>query len=56
MLALPVPVNAAEFARSTENKAFDIGPLRTRLGIVPRPFVEGLRLKLERGWGPPGVR
>ena len=44
------PFDAAEIRRATEDKAFDIGPMRNRLGVSPRPFEEGLRLKLERGW------
>lgn len=45
-----VPFDAAEIRRATENKRFDVEPLKHRLGITPRPFVEGIRLKLERGW------
>lgn len=44
------PVDAAEIERATEDKAFDIGAMLNRLGVAPRPFEEGLRLKLERGW------
>jgi len=40
----------AELLRMTEDKAFDVTPMRTRLGVVPRSFEEGLRLKIERGW------
>lgn len=45
-----IPFDAAEIRRATEDKRFDVGPLENRLGITPRPFDEGLRLKLERGW------
>ena len=34
----------------TEDKAFDVTPMRERLGVVPRSFEAGLALKLERGW------
>jgi nucleoside-diphosphate-sugar epimerase len=40
----------AELRRTGEDKAFDIAPLEKRLGVRPRPFAEGLRLKIERGW------
>jgi nucleoside-diphosphate-sugar epimerase len=40
----------AELRRMTEDKAFDVTPLRERLGVTPRPFEAGLALKLERGW------
>lgn len=49
-LGLALPFDAAEIRRATEDKAFDIGPLRARLGVTPRPFAEGLRLKCARGW------
>jgi len=41
----------AELLRMTEDKAFDMAPLRERLGVIPRSFEEGLALKIERGWG-----
>lgn len=41
----------AELRRAGEDKAFDVGPLEQRLGVTPRAFTEGLRLKIERGWG-----
>lgn len=44
------PFNAAELARAAEDKAFDVTPLRDRLSVTPRPFAEGLRLKLARRW------
>ncbi|HVO15416.1 MAG TPA: NAD(P)H-binding protein [Alphaproteobacteria bacterium] len=49
-LGLRPPFNAAELRRAAETKRFDVAALRDRLGVVPRPFAEGLRLKLERGW------
>ncbi len=47
---LKLPFETAEFTRAAEDKAFDISDLREKLGIDPRPFAEGLRLKLARGW------
>jgi uncharacterized protein YbjT (DUF2867 family) len=47
---LRVPFNAAELTRAGEDKAFAIDDLKTRLGVSPREFAEGVRLKLERGW------
>ncbi len=47
---LGAPFNAEELRRAAEDKVFDITPMVERLGIVPRPFEEGLRLKIERGW------
>ncbi len=55
-LGVSVPVNAQEFARTAENKAFDILPLQERLGVTPRSFAEGLRLKVDRGWVPEVLR
>lgn len=49
-LGLRLPFDAAEIRRATENKSFDVSDLRIRLGVTPRSFEEGLRLKLERGW------
>ena len=43
---------AAAWRRLTEDKAFDIGPLASILGVEPISFEEGLRLKLARGWVP----
>jgi nucleoside-diphosphate-sugar epimerase len=51
-LGLQRLAGADELARAAESKAFDIGPLRQRLGVDPRPFEEGLRLKIARGWYP----
>ena len=44
------PFDVAEIRRAGEDKTFDIGDMRTRLGVEPRSFAEGLRLKIERGW------
>ena len=49
-LGMKTPFDAAEIHRATEDKSFDIGALKSRLGVTPRPFEEGLRLKIERGW------
>lgn len=49
-LGLSPPFDAAELRRAAETKRFDIAALRDRLGVAPRPFADGLRLKLERGW------
>ncbi len=49
-LGAALPFDAAEIRRATEDKVFDVGPLRVRLGIAPRSFAEGLRLKCARGW------
>jgi uncharacterized protein YbjT (DUF2867 family) len=45
-----VPFNAAELTRAGEDKAFAIDDMKTRLGVTPREFADGVRLKLERGW------
>lgn len=36
-------IGAEEIRRLTEDKAFDVGPMRDILGIHPRPLAEGLR-------------
>ena len=36
-------IGAEEVRRLTEDKAFDVGPMRDRLGVVGRPLAEGLR-------------
>lgn len=35
-------IGADEIRRLTEDKAFDIGPMRARLGVQPMPLAEGL--------------
>ena len=50
LLGLRPPFDAAEIRRAAEDKSFDIDAMRKRLGISPRAFEEGLRLKIERGW------
>lgn len=45
-----LPFDATEFARAGEDKRFDISDMQARLGVHPRPFADGLRLKVERGW------
>ena len=37
-------IAADEIRRLTEDKAFDIGPMRATLGVTPIPLAEGLRL------------
>ena len=49
-MGIGTPFSAAEIRRSTEDKSFDISALESRLGVTPRSFEEGLRLKIERGW------
>ncbi len=49
-IGLRVPFNAAELTRASEDKAFAIDDMVTRLGVTPRDFAAGVRLKLERGW------
>jgi len=49
-LGLALPFDADEIRRATEDKVFDPGEMRERLGVSPRPFAEGLRLKCARGW------
>jgi nucleoside-diphosphate-sugar epimerase len=44
------PFDAAELRRATESKRFDVTDLRTRLGVTPRSFNEGIKLKIERAW------
>ncbi|HEX7005616.1 MAG TPA: hypothetical protein VF274_00625, partial [Alphaproteobacteria bacterium] len=44
------PFDAAELRRAAESKRNDISDLRQKLGVSPRPFAEGVRLKIERGW------
>jgi len=55
MIGVRLPIGTEEFARAGESKAFDVGPMRRRLGVDPRPFAEGLRLKIARGWYPGGA-
>ena len=50
VLGIKTPFDAAEIRRSTEDKSFDISALKSRLGVTPRSFEEGLSLKIERGW------
>lgn len=48
-LGFEPPFDAAEIRRAGEDKVFDVSEMRTRLGVAPRSFEDGLRLKLERG-------
>ncbi len=49
-LGAPAPFDAAEIRRATEDKSFDVSDMQSRLGVTPRPFEDGLALKIERGW------
>jgi len=49
-LGLRAAPTRAELRRMTEDKAFDVTPMRERLGVTPRSLEEGLALKVERGW------
>jgi nucleoside-diphosphate-sugar epimerase len=46
---LKPPFDATELTRAAEDKAFDVTPMRERLGVVPRPFAEGVAAKVVRG-------
>lgn len=46
--ALRLPVDTDELLRTLEDKQYDPGPLTDRLGVTPRSFEEGLRIKLGR--------
>lgn len=50
IIGIKTPFNAAEIRRTTEDKSFNVNALKSRLGVEPRSFEDGLRLKLERGW------
>ncbi len=49
-LGLRLPFDVAELRRGTESKRFDVEPMRTHLGVSPRPFADGVREKVARGW------
>ncbi|MDO9709681.1 NAD(P)H-binding protein [Paracraurococcus lichenis] len=42
-------IEADEIRRLTEDKAFDIGPMRARLGVEPMPLAEGLARTFGQG-------
>lgn len=42
-------IGADEVRRLTEDKAFDPGPMRSALGVAPRPLAEGLARTFARG-------
>ena len=42
------PVTAEELLRSGQSQRYDPTPMIDRLGVTPRAFADGLRLKLER--------
>lgn len=50
---LPLPVSGAELGRAGESKRYDPQPMIDRLGVQPRDFADGLRLKLGREGSPP---
>ncbi|MCM0020963.1 MAG: NAD(P)-dependent oxidoreductase [Tagaea sp.] len=43
------PFDAKELTRAAEDKAFDIAAMRDRLGVTPRPFADGVAMKVVRG-------
>ena len=45
-IGLRPPFDAAELRRAAEDKAFDVAPMRQRLGVVPRPFAQGVAEKV----------
>jgi uncharacterized protein YbjT (DUF2867 family) len=45
-LGLRPPFDAAELRRASEDKAFDVAPMRTLLGVDPRPFAQGVAEKV----------
>jgi uncharacterized protein YbjT (DUF2867 family) len=48
-IGLKPPFDAKELTRAAEDKAFDIAPMRERLGVSPRPFADGVAAKVVRG-------
>lgn len=48
-IGLRPPFDAKELTRAAEDKAFDVAPMRERLGVGPRPFAEGVAGKAARG-------
>lgn len=44
MFSIRLPISVAELQRSKEEKSYDIGPMRSQLGVEPRSFEEGLSL------------
>jgi nucleoside-diphosphate-sugar epimerase len=50
LLGVKVAFTAAELRRGTEDKRFTVEPMRTLLGVTPRPFAAGVREKVARGW------
>ncbi len=49
-VGIRLPFSPEEFARGTEDKRFDPGSMIATLSVIPRPFAQGVRDKLERGW------
>ena len=48
LLPLLPTIRAAEVRRLMEDKAFDVAPMRERLGVTGRPLAEGLAMTLQR--------
>jgi uncharacterized protein YbjT (DUF2867 family) len=48
-IGLKPPFDAKELTRAAEDKAFDVAPMRERLGVIPRPFADGVAMKVVRG-------
>lgn len=48
-IGMKPPFDAKELTRAAEDKAFDVAPMRERLGIAPRPFAAGVAEKAARG-------
>jgi hypothetical protein len=48
-------IGADEIRRLSEDKAFDIGPMRRRLGVEPIQLPEGLRLTFALPGAPAGA-
>ena len=51
MIGVAPPFDAAEIARATDDKAFDVADMIARLGVTPRGFEDGLALALARRRG-----
>jgi nucleoside-diphosphate-sugar epimerase len=47
-LGLTPPFSPAEIRRAAEDKSFDVAAMKTRLGVTPRPFAEGLERVMAR--------
>lgn len=47
-IGIKLPFDATELTRAAEDKVFDVAPMRDKLGVVPRPFAEGVADKVRR--------